>query len=190
MSIKENIKNLLLSNIAVSAQRKIGIEEECFIYNSNGFRLPVNKSNEFSAADLLKIINRKTLNNGHYTLEPGGQLEWSSPPLINLNQLNDALQKHKYVLSNLLKEYELDSKSYATEPQFSPEDIDLIKDNKYQLMDKRFDVSGTMGRWMMRNSASIQINFDATGKKILRKWLLFLILFIRFLLLFFQIVHL
>ena len=165
MSIKENIKNLLLSNIVVSAQRKIGIEEECFIYNSNGSRLPVNKSNEFSAADLLKIINRKTLNNGHYTLEPGGQLEWSSPPLINLNQLNDALQKHKYVLSNLLKEYELDSKSYATEPQFSPEDIDLIKDNKYQLMDKRFDVSGTMGRWMMRNSASIQINFDATGKK-------------------------
>jgi len=165
MSIKENIKSLLLSNIVVPRQRKIGIEEECFIYKNNGSRLTVNKGNEFSAADLLIIINRKTLNNGHYTLEPGGQLEWSSPPLKNLKQLNNSFQKHKNTLSKLLKEYELKSISYATDPQFSPDDIELIKDTKYQLMDERFDVSGTMGRWMMRNSASIQINFDATGKK-------------------------
>jgi hypothetical protein len=65
MSIKENIKSLLLSNIVVPRQRKIGIEEECFIYKNNGSRLTVNKGNEFSAADLLIIINRKTLNNGH-----------------------------------------------------------------------------------------------------------------------------
>ena len=165
MSIKAKIKSFLLSNIVVAEERKLGIEEECFIYKNNGSRLPVNKSNEFSAADLLEVINRKTLNNGHYTLEPGGQLEWSSPPLKNLNELNDALKKHKYVLSNLLKEYDLKPISYATDPQFSPEEIDLIKDNKYQLMDERFDISGTMGRWMMRNSASIQINFDTTGKK-------------------------
>lgn len=165
MSIKENIKSFLLSNIVVSEERKLGIEEELIIYKNNGSRLPVNKSNEFSAVDLLEIINRKTSKNGYYTLEPGGQLEWSSPPLKNLNKLNDAIKKHKDILSNLLKEYDLRSISYATDPQFSPEDIELIQDKKYQLMDERFETSGTMGRWMMRNSASIQINFDATGKK-------------------------
>ena len=87
MSIKENIKSFLLSNIVVSEERKLGIEEELIIYKNNGSRLPVNKSNEFSAVDLLEIINRKTSKNGHYTLEPGGQLEWSSPPLKTLINL-------------------------------------------------------------------------------------------------------
>lgn len=165
MQIQKEIKRFLLSNIATPKERKIGIEEEFIIYNSEGHRIPVNKGSEFSAVELLEIINKKTINNGQYTLEPGGQLEWSSPPLKDLNQLNKSLLFHKSVLSELVNRYNLKVVSLSTEPIFRPEIIDLIDSNKYRLMDERFKSTGKLGIWMMRNTASIQINFDITSER-------------------------
>ena len=47
---------------------------------------------------------------------------------------------------------------------FSPEQIKLIDDEKYKLMDQNMKKNGTMGRWMMRNTASVQINFDFSSE--------------------------
>ena len=165
MQIKRDIKNFLLSNIVTPKERKIGIEEEFIIYNSYGNRIPVNRGSEFSALELLEIVNKKTINNGHYTLEPGGQLEWASPPLKDLHRLNKSLLLHKYTLSKLVKQYNLKIISLSTEPVFEPEKIELIEDEKYRLMDARFEATGSLGIWMMRNSASIQINFDITSER-------------------------
>ncbi len=164
MQIRRDIKNFFLSNIATQKKRKIGIEEEFIIYNHEGNRIPVNKGSEFSALELLEIINKKTINNGHYTLEPGGQLEWASPPLIDLHQLNKALLLHKSVLKRLIKKYNLKVISLSTEPVFKPDSVQLIEDEKYRLMDAKFKTTGDLGIWMMRNSASIQINFDITDE--------------------------
>ena len=165
MQIKKDIKNFLLSNIVTPKERKIGIEEEFIIYNSEWNRIPVNKGSEFSALEMLETINKKTINNGHYTLEPGGQLEWASPPLKDLNQLNKSMLLHKSVLSKLVKRHNLKVVSLSTEPVFKPEKIELIKNEKYRLMDAKFKKTGKLGQWMMRNSASIQINFDITCER-------------------------
>ena len=39
-------------------------------------------------------MNSESNMNGEYTLEPGGQLEWSSPTFKNLVDLDIAFQKH------------------------------------------------------------------------------------------------
>ena len=77
------------------------MEEECFLYTKNNRRLPVNPCGEFSATDLLTIMNENVGTNGIYTLEPGGQLEWSSPPYRDLNDLFSALEKHKQTLNEI-----------------------------------------------------------------------------------------
>ena len=74
------------------SERRIGIEVECFIYKKNFSRIPVNKSKEYSAIDLLNELNNTNKDaNGTYSLEPGGQIEWSSPPFADVRDLELSL---------------------------------------------------------------------------------------------------
>ena len=165
MNLNKKIQSYILSNIVSPSDRKIGVEEECIIYSHNNRRIPVNSGGEFSATDLLVIMNDNVGRNGSYSLEPGGQLEWSSPPRNNLFDLASAQKEHRNLLNLITKEKGLKIIYYGVEPNYSPGDIDLINQLKYQLMDKNMKNNGTMGQWMMRNTASIQINFDIINKK-------------------------
>ena len=165
MSIHDKVRSFILSNCVKPANRTIGMEEECILYTHENKRLPVNPGDEFSATDLVSIMNSNRGPNGIYTLEPGGQLEWSSPPFQDLNSLNIALDLHRQSLKKVVSDHNLDIISFGVEPNFDPDDIDLIDQLKYQLMDLNMEKSGTMGKWMMRNTASVQINFDVTGSK-------------------------
>ena len=159
MEIKKKIKSFILSSLASNSNRKIGIEEEIIIYNSNRKRLPVNSGEDFSASDLIDILN-KIEKNGIYSLEPGGQVEWSSLPYDNLIKLDHAQKIKNVNFNQILDQNNLKKISYSVDPFYEPEDIDLINDKKYILMNKNMINNGTMGKWMMRNTASIQINFD------------------------------
>ena len=165
MSIHDKVRAFILSNCVKPENRTIGMEEECILYTHENKRLPVNPGDEFSATDLVSMMNSNRETNGIYTLEPGGQLEWSSPPFQDLNSLNIALDIHRQSLKKVVSDHNLDIISFGVEPNFDPDDIDLIDQLKYQLMDLNMEKSGTMGKWMMRNTASIQINFDVTGSK-------------------------
>ena len=165
MNLNKKIQSYILSNIVSPSDRKIGVEEECIIYSHNNHRIPVNSGGEFSATDLLAIMNNNIGRNGSYSLEPGGQLEWSSPPRNNLFDLASAQKEHHKLLNLITKEKGLKIIYYGVEPHYSPGDIDLINQLKYQLMDKNMKNNGTMGQWMMRNTASIQINFDIINRK-------------------------
>ena len=165
MNLQDKIRSFILSNFVPSEVRTVGMEVECFIYTTDNRRLPVNPCDEFSASDLLSIMNENVGNNGIYSLEPGGQLEWSSPPYRNLYTLFSALAKHKQALMEVVGTNDLKSINYGVEPNFAPDDIDLIDQLKYQLMHVNMEQNGTLGKWMMRNTASVQINFDVTGEQ-------------------------
>ena len=165
MNLQDTIRSFILSNFVPSDVRTVGMEEECFIYTTDNRRLPVNPCDEFSASDLLSIMNENVGNNGIYSLEPGGQLEWSSPPYRNLYTLFSALAKHKQALMKVVGTNDLKIINYGVEPNFTPDDIDLIDQLKYQLMHVTMEQNGTLGKWMMRNPASVQINFDVTGER-------------------------
>jgi len=163
MDISNRIKSAILSKVVEPKDRRVGVEEECIIYTADLRRLPVNPCDEFSASDLLISMNENSHGNGIYTLEPGGQLEWSSPPYKNLNDLSNAFNKHRTLLELIAAEHGLRILDLGVEPNYVPDDIDLINQLKYQLMDKNMERKGTLGKWMMRNTASIQVNYDITS---------------------------
>ena len=148
-TLHSKIKKFILSNIRNPNQRKVGLEIENIIYDNNNNRLPVNRGPCFSSYDLLKELNSAVENNGEYSLEPGGQVEWASPPFTSLYDLQDSISGHKILFNDILKKHNLKLMPYGVDPVFSPNEIDLILDPKYQLMDQHMDKNGSMGKWMM-----------------------------------------
>ena len=165
MGVDNRISSLILSQIVNHQYRKIGMEEECIIYTKDLDRLRVNPATQYSATDLLNEMNLLTDENGTYSLEPGGQLEWSSPPYENLNDLSIAQLRHRKLLDDVTDHHDLIVLHWGLEPILFPDDIDLIHQSKYQLMNDHMEKVNTHGKWMMRNTASIQVNIDITGKE-------------------------
>ena len=160
MTYKKKFKDIILSKLVKPDHKSVGLEIESIIYTKNDKRLPVNSQKELSAVKLLELMNNSIENNGYYSLEPGGQMEWSSRPYVDLNDLNDAIKIHKNNFTKVLSKNNLKEINYGVDPLYGPDKVDLIKQKKYELMDKYMETSGTMGKWMMRCTASIQVNFD------------------------------
>ncbi len=166
MQLNDKIKQYILSRPVVCEDRKIGIEVECFVYKKNYNRIAVNRSNEYSAIDLLNELNNENNNkNGTYSLEPGGQIEWSSPPCANMFELDNAIVSYKNLIDKTLNKRNLISLYMGVEPFTNPDSIELIDQKKYQLMNENMEKRGSLGKWMMRNTSSIQVNYDIIDQK-------------------------
>ena len=158
MNLENEVKNVILSNLKRPSDIKIGIEIENIIYNDKNQRIKVNPSDSFSATDLINNIK----NTGNYSLEPGGQLEWGSKPYTNLNDLEKSIRANIESLKKTLNEKNLKIMPFGLDPYYSPDQIELIDQNKYKIMDRNMVRSGSMGQWMMRCTSSIQVNIDAS----------------------------
>lgn len=168
MNLTERIESVILSNLQPLEKRKIGIECECIFYDKNLRRIPVNPTDRFSATDLLnEMIDLQSDDKikGGYSLEPGGQLEWASPPMKSLNKINEQYLQQKIRVLEIVKRENLKYIDYSLEPLYQPEEIDLLNLEKYHLMDKMFAGTGKLGRWMMRNTSSIQVNIDYSSRE-------------------------
>ena len=98
MNLNKYIKSHILSKLVKEQDRKVGIEVECFIYTKNYKRLNVNSLNEYYAINLFKELETNSSKDdiGSFSLEPGGQVEWSSPAFSNIHDLNNSLQKYYF----------------------------------------------------------------------------------------------
>ena len=79
--------------------QKVGMEEEVIVYNANDQRMPVNRGESFSGIDLVKDLKKSF---EYYSLEPGGQVEWSSPPRKSLIKLSEDQKVHRFRLKEHL----------------------------------------------------------------------------------------
>jgi len=168
MNLTERIESVILSNLQPHDERKIGIECECYFYDSNLRRIPTNPTNSFSSTDMLKEMISLQFNDeikSGYSLEPGGQLEWASPPLKSLHEINTKFIEHKIRVSKIVQREKLKIVDYSLDPLYVPSEIELIDNEKYRLMDKMFTKTGKLGQWMMRNTSSIQINIDFSSRR-------------------------
>ena len=119
MNLTKRIESFILSKNTRPENRKIGVEVECMFYNKNMRRLPVNLCDEFSSTALLEIMKEYQKNDSikaGYSLEPGGQLEWASPPFISLHEINYHLQIHFRRVERVLTKQELMHIDNALEP--------------------------------------------------------------------------
>ena len=168
MNLTERIESVILSNLQPSEDRKIGIECECLFYDKNLRRIPTNPTDRFSATDLLnEIIDLQSDDaiKAGYSLEPGGQLEWASPPMKSLHEIKSNYIQNKARVIEIAKRENLKYIDFSLEPLYHPSEIDLIKHEKYCLMDKMFIGTGKLGQWMMRNTSSIQVNIDFSSRE-------------------------
>ena len=168
MNLTERIESVILSNLQPADERKIGVECECFFYDNKQRRIPVNPGGRFSSTDLLnELIDLQSDDEikAGYSLEPGGQLEWASPPMKSLHEINTNYLRNKARVLAIAKCEKLTYIDFSLEPLYSPTDIELIDHKKYNFMDKMFSKTGKLGPWMMRNTASIQINIDFSSQE-------------------------
>lgn len=164
MNISEKIQNTILSNTTTPLTRRVGIEIECLYYDKDFQRIPVNQNNHFSATDLYLKISAES-NKSWYSLEPGGQLEWTSPAVLDLHLIYQCYLNHRLREKNILEKNNIFVLDLSLEPVYAPEDIDLIEHDRYKLMHENFRRTGQLGAWMMRNTTSIQINLDVVSKQ-------------------------
>ncbi|HVL85271.1 MAG TPA: ergothioneine biosynthesis glutamate--cysteine ligase EgtA [Pseudonocardia sp.] len=103
------------------------------------------------------------------TVEPGGQVELASPPLVGLTSLVSTAQRDADHLHGLLGEHGLVAQPRAADPLRPPTRVlDLPR---YQAMERSFDRIGPHGRSGMCSTAAVQICVDAgQGDEITRRW--------------------
>lgn len=103
------------------------------------------------------------------TVEPGGQLEISSPPRASLTELIDTVDGDAVALSDLLHPAGLLLTGRASDPCRPP--VRILDIPRYAAMEAAFDSVGPMGRVMMCSTAAVQVCLDAgTTSEVHDRW--------------------
>lgn len=152
-----------------TSRQYVGLELEHFVIKDGK---PLNYSD--GVADILSEVTRDAkkifTENGNIlgadmgdytiTLEPGAQLEVSVKPFENTDDIKMVLENFYANTEPIIKKH---GAKLVTEPVVDERYIDgieLIPKDRYRYMDMYFQQSGTMGRYMMRASASTQVSVD------------------------------
>lgn len=142
--------------VAPTGVAKIGLELEWLTFDPQAPRRRVHPD-EIAAA-----VAATTLpHGGAVTVEPGGQVELSSPPLPSLCAAIDATLTDATALRRALAAAGI---ATAAEPVDHDRPPDRVLDTpRYAAMEAFFAGDGPAGRSMMCNTASMQVNVDAPG---------------------------
>src|SRR5579862_1116602 len=116
------------------------------------------------------IPNFSAENQGSITFEPGGQIEYSAPPLRSASELAVRLHEAEAILRQGAEVENVELLALGIDPCNSIESTTLqIGGARYPLMDKYFRTIGLFGPRMMRQTASFQVSLD-TGEDPTSLW--------------------
>ena len=131
----------------------VGVELELLTYPS------ADPSLRPSATLLETVVQQTTLPAAsRITLEPGGQVEISTPPLPGLGRALPATAADLAALSTELRRCGLEPVARGLDTLRPPERI--LDRPRYAAMEAFFDAEGFAGRTMMCSTASVQVNLD------------------------------
>lgn len=162
-----------------SGPRLIGLEHEKVSYRlSDGGPVPYYGKNSIHAL-LLELCARfdwepeytegflLSLKKGHakVTLEPGGQVELSGSPLHDLQAAKHELAQHIDEVVQVGDDLGIGFSTLAFHPLRDPNTIEFVPKPRYPLMRRYFARSGTRGRYMMANTATVQVNLDFASEQ-------------------------
>ncbi len=168
----DKIKNFITDGIKNIKSEKIGVECEHFIldknnnavsfYGENGVEAILNKLSVFYNERTYSGEYLVGLNDGQVfiTLEPASQIEVSIVPLKNIEEIEELYKTFFDRINNILAEYEYKMTNCGYNPSDKADDLILIPKQRYEFMDSYFLSLGNKARYMMRGSASVQINID------------------------------
>ncbi|PRH78947.1 ergothioneine biosynthesis glutamate--cysteine ligase EgtA [Streptomyces solincola] len=136
--------------------RTVGVEVEWFVHDLADPYRPVSASRLGEAVARLRTLPLAS----PLTLEPGGQLELSSPPAASLMECVTTVSADLAAVRGVLRSAGLVLTGAGTDP-YRPQRDRLLREPRYDAMEAYLDRSGPAGRAMMRDSASVQVCLDA-----------------------------
>lgn len=135
---------------------RIGIELELLVHDRRDDRLPT----DGAAFDPLRRAALDLPVSGRVTVEPGGQLELSSPAEAGLPAVVSAVAGDLSRLRALARAHGAHLAGRAIDAR--PVRHRVLDDPRYRAMEAYLDRWGDAGRTMMRRTASVQVNLEAS----------------------------
>jgi glutamate--cysteine ligase len=132
---------------------RVGIELEWIAVSRDG--VPTNPA---ALARLLPSLPGAS----RLTFEPGGQLELSGPPSVGVGRAIAAMRADTARVREVLDQEGIDLVGAGIDTR--GEVARVLQDPRYSAMEEYFDTAWPAGRTMMRNTASIQVNVDVSGR--------------------------
>ncbi|MET8163659.1 ergothioneine biosynthesis glutamate--cysteine ligase EgtA [Streptomyces sp. NPDC005329] len=135
--------------------RTVGVEVEWLVHELREPRLPVPPERLEAAYAALRTLPLSS----PLTVEPGGQLELSSPPAASLMECVGTVSADLTAVRAVLGEQGLALSGNGTDPWRTPRRF--LREPRYDAMEACLDRTGPAGRAMMCTSASVQVCLDA-----------------------------
>ncbi|MFE2061038.1 ergothioneine biosynthesis glutamate--cysteine ligase EgtA [Streptomyces sp. NPDC059467] len=135
--------------------RTVGVEVEWLVHELRQPQLPVTSERLEAAYAALRAVPLGSA----LTVEPGGQLELSSPPAASLMECIGTVSADLDAVRTVLAERDLGLMGVGHDPWHTPRRF--LREPRYEAMERCLDRTGTAGRHMMCTSASVQVCLDA-----------------------------
>ncbi|MBE6015555.1 MAG: hypothetical protein E7241_09370 [Lachnospiraceae bacterium] len=103
------------------------------------------------------------------SLEPAAQLEISIAKNASIEQLEKIYEEFRRNLDEILEDYGYEALTVGTQPVSRVEDLPLIPKERYRLMNRHFEQTGTGGKQMMRGTSSVQVSVDYYSEEDFRR---------------------
>ena len=135
--------------------RRLGVEVEWLVHELRAPQLPVTPERLEAAYAALRTVSLRSA----LTVEPGGQLELSSPPAASLTDVIATVSADLDAVRAVLREGGLGLVGLGHDPWHEPRRF--LRQPRYDAMEACLDRTGPAGRAMMCSSASVQVCLDA-----------------------------
>ncbi|MET8829485.1 ergothioneine biosynthesis glutamate--cysteine ligase EgtA [Streptomyces sp. NPDC004610] len=135
--------------------RTVGVEVEWLVHELRTPWLPVTPERLEAAYAALRTLPLRSA----LTVEPGGQLELSSPPAASLMECIGTVSTDLDAVRAALREDGLSLIGFGSDPWHPPRRF--LREPRYDAMETCLDRTGPAGRAMMCTSASVQVCLDA-----------------------------
>ncbi|QLE74915.1 ergothioneine biosynthesis glutamate--cysteine ligase EgtA [Streptomyces rectiverticillatus] len=135
--------------------RFLGVELEWLVHDLQDPSRPVSPRLLAAAADRLRTLPLKSL----ITIEPGGQLEFSSRPAESLTACAEEVSADLATARPVLRSLGLSLAGYGKDPWHPPRRV--LTTPRYRAMEDFHDHWGGAGRTVMTKTASVQVCVDA-----------------------------
>ena len=116
-----------------------------------------------------RIIGLKDGEGGSVTLEPGGQLELSGAPLVNLHQTCAETGRHLKHMRAVTTALGLGMLGIGYQPKWGRDDIPWMPKGRYKIMRNYMPKVGRFGLDMMLRSCTVQVNLDYADEVDMRR---------------------
>ncbi|MET8245016.1 ergothioneine biosynthesis glutamate--cysteine ligase EgtA [Streptomyces sp. NPDC005202] len=135
--------------------RALGVEVEWLVHELRSPQLPVTPERLEAAYAALRTVPLRSA----LTVEPGGQLELSSPPAASLMECIGTVSADLDAVRAVLAKDDLGLVGLGHDPWHTPRRF--LRERRYDAMEACLDRRGPAGRHMMCTSASVQVCLDA-----------------------------